>query len=132
MPAEWSGLRRDLLKRLANGERASCQFSTGMRPELGLAALALADGDKDEPEAKLPEELLGQLIKEVVMHEVGHSLGLRHNFKASTMLDADQLNNPAITRVKGMTGSVMDYNPINIAPEGPEAGRLHHHHDRPL
>ena len=26
------------------------------------------------------------------MHEVGHSLGLRHNFKASTMLDADQLN----------------------------------------
>ena len=66
------------------------------------------------------------------MHEVGHSLGLRHNFKASTMLDADQFNNPEITRVKGMTGSVMDYNPINIAPKGSEAGRLHHHHHRSL
>ncbi len=122
VPAEWSGLRRDLLKRLANGERASCRFSTGMRPEMGLAALAMADGAKGDPEAKLPEEFLGQLIKEVVMHEVGHSLGLRHNFKASTMLDADQVNNPEITRVKGMTGSVMDYNPVNIAPKGQKQG----------
>ena len=122
VPAEWSGVRRDLLKRLANGERASCRFSTGMRPELGLAALAMADLAKADPEAKLPEEFLGQLIKEVVMHEVGHSLGLRHNFKASTMLDADQVNNPEITRAKGMTGSVMDYNPINIAPKGQKQG----------
>ena len=35
------------------------------------------------------------MIKEVVMHEVGHSLGLRHNFKASTMLTAEQLNDTA-------------------------------------
>jgi len=122
VPAEWSGLRRDLLKRLANGERASCRFSTGMRSELGLAALAMADAAKGDPDTKLPEEFLSQLIKEVVMHEVGHSLGLRHNFKASTMLDADQINNPEITRVKGMTGSVMDYNPVNIAPKGQKQG----------
>ena len=122
VPAEWSGFRRELLQRLANGERANCRFSTGMRPELGLALLSMADGAKLDHEAKLPEEFLGQLIKEVVMHEVGHSLGLRHNFKASTMLDADQLNNPEITRIKGMTGSVMDYNPINIAPKGQKQG----------
>jgi hypothetical protein len=122
IPAEWSGLRRELLQRLANGERASCRFSTGMRPELGLAVLAMADAGKADPEAKLPEEFLGQLIKEVVMHEVGHSLGLRHNFKASTMLDADQLNNPEVTRARGMSGSVMDYNPINIAPRGQKQG----------
>ena len=117
-------------------------ISLGMRPELALAAIALAEGtrrgsddkkdkdkdgdgkkkdpEKDEP--KLPEEFLGQMIKEVVMHEVGHSLGLRHNFKASTMLDADQFNDTAITRVKGMVGSVMDYNPINIAPKGQKQG----------
>ena len=122
VPAEWSGLRRELLRRMAHGERASCQFSTGMRPELGLALLSMADGAKADPEVKLPEEFLGQLIKEVVMHEVGHSLGLRHNFKASTMLDADQLNNTEITRARGMTGSVMDYNPINIAPKGQKQG----------
>ena len=62
------------------------------------------------------------MIKEVVMHEVGHSLGLRHNFKASSMLTAEQLNDTAVTRVKGQTGSVMDYNPINIAPRGQRQG----------
>ena len=56
------------------------------------------------------------------MHEVGHSLGLRHNFKASTMLTADQLNDTAITRAKGLVGSVMDYSPINIAPKGKKQG----------
>ena len=56
------------------------------------------------------------------MHEVGHSLGLRHNFKASTMLTADQLNDTAITRSKGLVGSVMDYSPINIAPKGKKQG----------
>jgi len=122
IPADWSGLHRDLLERLANGQQASCRFATGMQPELGLAALAMADAAKADPDAKFPEEFLGQLIKEVVMHEVGHSLGLRHNFKASTMLDADQINDPAITRVRGMTGSVMDYNPINIAPKGQKQG----------
>ena len=45
----------------------------------------MAEKEKDQ-EITLPEELLGQAIKEVVMHEVGHSLGLRHNFKASTCL----------------------------------------------
>jgi hypothetical protein len=89
------------------------------------------DKDKDKEKAKdkekddrpkLPEEFLGQMIKEVVMHEVGHSLGLRHNFKASTMLRADQLNDTTITRAKGQSGSVMDYNPINIAPKGQKQG----------
>ncbi len=56
------------------------------------------------------------------MHEVGHSLGLRHNFKASTMLTADQLHDTAITRAKGLVGSVMDYSPINIAPKGKKQG----------
>src|SRR5262249_4036247 len=99
--------------------------------ELALAAIALAGGEPDQNrdrskddanELKLPEEFLGQLIKEVVMHEVGHSLGLRHNFKASTMLDADQINDTTVTRARGMVGSVMDYNPINLAPKGRKQG----------
>ena len=126
VPAEWSGLQLQLMQRPGSSRFADCRMSAGMTSELGLAALALADAPKDKessnPEAKLPEEFMGQMIKEVVMHEVGHSLGLRHNFKASTMLDADQLNDPAITRVKGQSGSVMDYNPINIVPKGQKQG----------
>jgi hypothetical protein len=72
--------------------------------------------------AKLPDELIGQMIKEVVMHEVGHSLGLRHNFRASTMIPNDQLHDTTVTRSKGMVGSVMDYNPMNIAPPGTKQG----------
>ena len=47
---------------------------------------------------------------------------MRHNYHASTMLTADQINDPAITRVKGQSGSVMDYNPLNIAPKGQKQG----------
>ena len=121
-PAEWSGLHRALLKRMSNSERSSCRFAVGMRTEIGLAAMVMEEAVKENPESKLPEDFLNQLIKEVIMHEVGHSLGLRHNFKASTMLDADQLNNTEITHVKGLTGSVMDYNPINIVPKGQKQG----------
>src|SRR5262249_49607383 len=71
--------------------------------------------DAEKKELTLPDEFIGQIIKQTVMHEVGHSLGLRHNFRASGMLRPDQLNDTAITRVKGMSGSVMDYNPINVA-----------------
>jgi hypothetical protein len=131
VPADWSSLQVMLRQRQQSGMLASCQYSLGMRPELALAAMALAETGKDQDrekskddanEPRLPDEFLGQLIKEVVMHEVGHSLGLRHNFKASTMLDADQLNDIAITRARGMVGSVMDYNPINLAPRGRKQG----------
>ncbi len=95
------------------------------KPKTKPAAEEKKDQAKKEPEKKepkLPEEFLGQAIKEVVMHEVGHSLGLRHNFRASGMLRPEQVNDTAITRLKGLSGSVMDYNPINVAPKGQKQG----------
>jgi hypothetical protein len=122
VPAEWDPIQARISQRLGN-QAAFCQFSGGMQMEMGLALLALADEEKKEGvDPKLPEDLLGQAIKEVTMHEVGHSLGLRHNFKASTMLSPDQLNDTSITRTKGNTASVMDYTPINIAPKGQKQG----------
>ncbi|MDX2039178.1 MAG: zinc-dependent metalloprotease [Isosphaeraceae bacterium] len=149
IPADWSPFQIQLQKRLAQSSRSLCLYSTGLQAELGLAALVFAeqdqakkdgekkeekkDGEKKEekpaaatptpaPEPRLPEEFLGQMIKEVVMHEVGHSLGLRHNFRASAMLTPEQINDTAITSVKGQAGSVMDYNPINLAPKGTKQG----------
>ncbi len=149
VPAEWSPLEHTLLKHLGAGH-AACNFASGIAYEMTLATVALADppkeGEKDKKdgekkdddkdkkegekkdEAKkpevpsLPEELIGQAIKEVVMHEVGHSLGLRHNFRASAMLNADQLHDKSITSVKGLAGSVMDYTPINLATKGKPQG----------
>ncbi len=122
VPADWTPMRRQLLERFANGSLNVCQYQGGMHAEMALAGLVLAEQGKTEAGAALPEEYLGQAIKEVVMHEVGHSLGLRHNFKASTMLNADQLNDTSITRSKGLVGSVMDYSPVNLAPKGKKQG----------
>ena len=53
-----------------------------------------------------------------VMHEVGHTLGLRHNFEGSAAFTYAQLHDPAFTRDHGTTASVMDYIPANIAAPG--------------
>ncbi len=97
-----------------------CQCAFHKRYEMGLAAMTAAAMAK--PGEKVPEELVGQAIKEVVMHEIGHTLGLRHNFKASTFLKNDQLHDVSLTRKVGMVGSVMDYNPVNLAPKGVKQG----------
>ncbi|WP_406698026.1 zinc-dependent metalloprotease [Singulisphaera sp. Ch08] len=120
-----AGTSADLLRlrrQMLTGQFAACQFTTGLRRELAMAALTFSAAGTSGPDEKLSEEALSQLIKYVVMHEVGHSLGLRHNFHGSTMLTADEINDPAITRVKGQSGSVMDYNPLNIASKGKKQG----------
>ncbi|HEY1378464.1 MAG TPA: zinc-dependent metalloprotease, partial [Gemmataceae bacterium] len=105
-----------------------CQCGACLKSQLGLAAMSLAALAPADPRAsqaekdKASEELVGQAIKYVTMHEVGHTLGLRHNFKSSTMLRADQLNDVALTRKQGLIGSVMDYAAVNLAPKGVKQG----------
>lgn len=57
-----------------------------------------------------------------VMHEVGHTLGLRHNFQGSTAYSLAQLHDPDFTRAHGTTASVMDYTPVNLAGPGKRQG----------
>ena len=68
------------------------------------------------------EKLIMQGLKEVTMHEVGHTLGLRHNFKASTLYSLADVNDVTKTQETGLSSSVMDYNPVNIVPEGRTQG----------
>ena len=64
---------------------------------------------------------LRQWIVSLTLHEIGHTLGLRHNFKASWLYDATEIHDKSITG-NNHIGSVMDYDPINIAPEGVQQG----------
>ena len=76
------------------------------------------------PTAPRPSKFVYDYVKEVITHEVGHTLGLRHNFRSSTIYTAAQLQDPEFTKKNGIVGSVMDYPPFNIPLEGREAGRL--------
>jgi hypothetical protein len=113
---------RSRMRRHAHGQCECCMMGPGMQRQLGLMAAVMAATGAIEPGGKVPEEFIGQAIKEVVMHEVGHTLGLRHNFKSSSFISLKDANNPEITRSKGMTGSVMDYAPANFADKGEKQG----------
>jgi hypothetical protein len=56
---------------------------------------------------------------------VGHALGLRHNFRASTGVTRAQLRDPAFTAKNGVSNSVMDYNALNLPLEGETVASYH-------
>lgn len=68
------------------------------------------------------EEFAKVTIRNTVMHEVGHTLGLRHNFKGSTAFTEEQLQDPEFTRQNGVSSSIMDYVATNVAGPGQKQG----------
>ncbi|MDD4639212.1 MAG: zinc-dependent metalloprotease, partial [Bacteroidales bacterium] len=67
----------------------------------------------------LSDEVMGALYRQAVCHEVGHSLGLPHNFAASGAIPVDSLRSPSFTDKFGTTMSIMDYARYNyIAQPG--------------
>lgn len=65
----------------------------------------------------LPDELTGQLLREVIIHEVGHTLGLRHNQKASSAYSVAQLRDPKFCEEHGTTASIMSYGRYNYVAQ---------------
>ena len=99
-----------------------CHFAAGAAAELDFAFDVLearGDMDMNSPEA---EALAQAYVKKTIAHEVGHTLGLRHNFRASTVYTAAQLQDKAFTQANGTTASIMDYIPFNLAVKGEQQG----------
>ena len=104
------------------GGAAECTFAADGAEELGFALdLMTARGDLD-PESPEAEAFVQAYIKAVITHEVGHTLGLRHNFKASTVVTRAQLKDKTFTEANGISASVMDYNPFNLPLAGESKG----------
>ena len=63
-------------------------------------------------------KIIEQSIIRLTLHEVGHTLGLNHNFKGSFLHNTEDVHKPEITSKVGVTASVMEYPAINLAPLG--------------
>jgi hypothetical protein len=100
--------------------RWQCEYSDGLAQQAALGMTVLESRGMLSPEVE--QKLMHQYILELTAHEVGHTLGLRHNFRASTILKVDELNDPTKCAQIGQSASVMDYNPIIIAGKGQAQG----------
>jgi hypothetical protein len=108
-----------------HGEHAShahCIHADLAAEQLAYALDVLEARGELEADSPRAERFVADYVKDTIMHEVGHALGLRHNFRASRVYDEQQLADPEFTRMHGTTGSVMEYNAINLPRPGQRGG----------
>jgi hypothetical protein len=105
--------RKALQTRMAKygWSNAECDYAQELDTDAVLSWYAL----QGAPQNVNKEEYVKRFLADTVSHEVGHTLGLRHNFAGSTNLTTAQLADDSLTNKVGTTASVMDYTPPNVA-----------------
>jgi hypothetical protein len=93
-----------------------CDYANGSLSQAALGTMLLAVHGHGTAADR--ERYATSWLYATVMHETGHTLGLRHNFEGSTAYTQAQLHDPQFTRLHGTTASVMDYTPVNLAAPG--------------
>ena len=99
-----------------------CVAENGKAHQLGLQHALLVGRGLINANEPMPEEYLADAVRDLILHEVGHTLGLRHNFKASSAIPYNRLHDEDYTLENGVSLSVMDYAPVNIALDADEQG----------
>jgi hypothetical protein len=94
-----------------DGDARVCSLAEGMRRQGTLTRALLAARDGAGERGSAARQYIGQALKALIMHEIGHTLGLRHNFRGSAGVTRSQLASRDHTRAHGMGVSVMDYSP---------------------
>ncbi len=101
-----------------HGDHESCNYSEHLKREMayGWNQLLVSGGLSGTQEDL--ERYVHQGLVDLVLHEVGHTLGLRHNFKGSSIYSVEQLSDKNFTQKYGISGSVMDYHPVCLLDGG--------------
>jgi hypothetical protein len=120
-------LRAELVPRTvadapAAADALACAFDRAATGEAVFGLSLLEARGELGPDDLEVDAFVAAFVKGLTMHEIGHALGLSHNFRASTIYSEAQLADPAFTSVHGISGSVMDYNPWNLALRGEPQG----------
>jgi hypothetical protein len=102
--------------RFPNYEMCDYAQKAAMEGAEALAVLNARNTLTDKP--KLTQKFVNEYISDLVAHEVGHTLGLRHNFKASSIYPRSEQTDPNFVATHAITGTVMEYSPANLVPEG--------------
>ncbi|MFZ2650036.1 MAG: zinc-dependent metalloprotease, partial [Burkholderiaceae bacterium] len=101
-----------------------CSYAHEVAAEMDFALDLLEVRGDIAPDSAEAEAFAQAVVKDTITHEVGHTLGLKHNFKASTVVTRAQLQDRDFTEKNGISGSVMDYNAFNVSLAGERQGSL--------
>ena len=123
-PWEYSSPRAFVAPWSVVNSRYQCDFAGGAVRDAEFA-FDLLVGRGMDPNGAEADKFIKDFLREISAHEVGHTLGLRHNFRASTIHTWEQAQDASVTGRDGLTGSVMDYIPTNIAARGATQGEYH-------
>ncbi len=124
MPWEYSTPRAFVAPWSTVNAHYQCDFASGAVRDAEFAFDLLVARGMD-PNGSEADQFIKNFLRAIAAHEVGHTLGLRHNFRASTIHSFEQAQDASITGRDGLTGSVMDYIPTNIAARGGKQGEYH-------
>jgi hypothetical protein len=97
----------------------ACNLAHELKAQFTAGLTTLEATDAPDGEIK---ELHKQFLYYLIMHEMGHTMGLNHNMKSSQMLSPADINNKELTHKWGLTGSVMDYPAVNVASDRSKQG----------
>jgi hypothetical protein len=99
-------------------DHANCNYADIAFEEASFGFDLLVERGLLDPNSPEADRYISDALKNVTMHEIGHALGLRHNFRASVAMTPAQLRDKAYTQANGLSASVMEYNAQNLPLKG--------------